>query len=46
MAAKKEGIPLLEEVVKSLQVAGEAVGVPFDVAASGEKDIDPSHAAN
>jgi LDH2 family malate/lactate/ureidoglycolate dehydrogenase len=43
---QKEGIPLLEEVVKSLQSAGEAVGVPFDVAASGEKDIDPAHAGN
>jgi LDH2 family malate/lactate/ureidoglycolate dehydrogenase len=43
---KKEGIPLLEDVVKSLQAAGEAVGVPFDLDALGEKDIDPAYSGN
>lgn len=43
---QKEGIPLLEEVVKSLKSAGETVGVPFDLESLGEKEIDPAHAGN
>jgi L-2-hydroxycarboxylate dehydrogenase (NAD+) len=40
---KKEGIPLFEEVVKSLVEAGNNAGVPFDCQAINETDLDPSH---
>ena len=43
---QKEGIPMLEEVVKSLMSAGETVGVPFDLVSLGEKEIDLAHAGN
>jgi len=39
---KINGIPLLEEVVKSLQAAGQSVGVPFDLRALREQEIDPA----
>jgi LDH2 family malate/lactate/ureidoglycolate dehydrogenase len=41
-----EGIPLLEEVIKSLKSAGEAVGVPFDLNAVGEKEINFANSGN
>lgn len=43
---KKDGIPLLEGVVKSLQSAGESVGVAFDLHAVSEKEIDPAQAGD
>lgn len=43
---KLNGIPLLEGVVKSLQIAGENVGVPFDLYLLGEKEIDPAQAGD
>lgn len=43
---KKDGIPLLEEVVKSLQSAGKSIGEPFDLHMLGEKDINPAYAGN
>lgn len=43
---QKEGIPLLAEVVKSLQVAGDSVGIPFDLEIVSEKEIDPAHVGN
>lgn len=43
---QKEGIPLLEEVVKSLSKAGDEIGVPFDSIPTGEKEMDPSHSGN
>ncbi len=42
----KEGIPLLEEVVKSLQQAGEQIGVGFDLKSTSEIEIDPAHSEN
>jgi len=42
----KEGIPLLEEVVKSLQQAGEQIGVRFDLKSTSEIEIDPAHSEN
>jgi len=33
---QKHGIPLMEEVVKNLQEAGESIGVPFDLNPTGE----------
>ncbi|HSM23548.1 MAG TPA: Ldh family oxidoreductase [Anaerolineaceae bacterium] len=43
---QKEGIPLLDEVVRSLINAGDEIGVPFDLIPIGEKEIDPAHAGN
>lgn len=43
---KKDGIPLLEEVVKSLQSAGESVGIPFDLHSLEQSEIDPPHSGN
>lgn len=43
---KKEGIPLLPEVVKSLVSAGELAGVPFDLTPVSELDLDPSQSGN
>ena len=36
---RREGIPLLPEVVKSLTEAGRAVGLEFDLHSLGEKDM-------
>lgn len=35
---EREGVPLMSEVVKSLQEMGERVKVPFDIQPTGEKD--------
>jgi len=43
---QREGIPLLTEVVKSLQSAGSSVGISFDLPIIGEQEVDPAHAGN
>ncbi len=43
---KMEGIPLLEEVVKSLVEAGKNINVPFDLSSLGEKKINPAYSGN
>jgi LDH2 family malate/lactate/ureidoglycolate dehydrogenase len=43
---RQNGIPLLEEVVKSLQTAGENAGVPFDLTVLREEQPDPANSGN
>lgn len=43
---QREGIPLLEEVVKSLIEAGNQVGVNFDLNSISEIIVDPAHSEN